>query len=397
MVNQALVKMPEDEHILLIGLDHVAHRWTAESEGGVLMKALRERKMPIAILIEYTVEYFSKKVEFISQGLNGQEFQDDPFMDKFIELWVNLTPEDKEKLHVVPAADRPREHDELDLIEQHLSRVKSKLMDKKVHERADQAKLIETALKQSTQEICFPFCVKVAEFFGDLDKKLHIIRAFKAKYDKIQTALDPYIWRYQEEVERIKKSLDPSFNSSDLLCGAVLVSCLRCKTISELDEKIKLLNICRFHTYGLLCDLNFLNHIMRLKNNYKNLVAVTGAGHVQRMVSIFKSLNHKLVSSVPMDKFETITCNPCDGMLGMVLYLVHSMEHLPEQQTMPSNQSSSSNSQPSQSAALSSAKCQVCDLTENLKLCGRCQKVLYCGEACQRKDWKMHKVNCQAS
>jgi hypothetical protein len=31
---------------------------------------------------------------------------------------------------------------------------------------------------------------------------------------------------------------------------------------------------------------------------------------------------------------------------------------------------------------------------EDLKSCGRCRKVKYCGEACQRADWKRHKQAC---
>lgn len=42
--------------------------------------------------------------------------------------------------------------------------------------------------------------------------------------------------------------------------------------------------------------------------------------------------------------------------------------------------------------------CAACGSTDNgnggLKSCGRCHKVWYCGQACQRADWAMHKKSC---
>ncbi|PWW71923.1 hypothetical protein C7212DRAFT_109027, partial [Tuber magnatum] len=40
-------------------------------------------------------------------------------------------------------------------------------------------------------------------------------------------------------------------------------------------------------------------------------------------------------------------------------------------------------------------KCRVCRKTENLMRCGRCKKVEYCSGACQKVDWKEHKVGCK--
>ncbi|KAG0642158.1 hypothetical protein HOY80DRAFT_881952 [Tuber brumale] len=41
-------------------------------------------------------------------------------------------------------------------------------------------------------------------------------------------------------------------------------------------------------------------------------------------------------------------------------------------------------------------KCRVCGKTENLMRCGRCKKVEYCSGACQKTDWKEHKVGCKS-
>lgn len=40
------------------------------------------------------------------------------------------------------------------------------------------------------------------------------------------------------------------------------------------------------------------------------------------------------------------------------------------------------------------ATCAVCNKTEELSLCGRCQKIHYCSIACQRESWKTHKAWC---
>lgn len=34
--------------------------------------------------------------------------------------------------------------------------------------------------------------------------------------------------------------------------------------------------------------------------------------------------------------------------------------------------------------------CQVCNSTENLHYCGKCYDVVYCGKACQQKDYAEH-------
>jgi len=39
--------------------------------------------------------------------------------------------------------------------------------------------------------------------------------------------------------------------------------------------------------------------------------------------------------------------------------------------------------------------CQVCQGTENLRRCGRCKSVQYCGPACQKADWSNHKLYCK--
>jgi MYND finger len=40
-------------------------------------------------------------------------------------------------------------------------------------------------------------------------------------------------------------------------------------------------------------------------------------------------------------------------------------------------------------------KCQNCKKTEGVKACAACGKVGYCSRACQRGDWKTHKLLCQ--
>ncbi|TRM66548.1 hypothetical protein BD626DRAFT_451581 [Schizophyllum amplum] len=40
-------------------------------------------------------------------------------------------------------------------------------------------------------------------------------------------------------------------------------------------------------------------------------------------------------------------------------------------------------------------RCNDCGKKENLRLCARCKKVKYCGAECQKRDWKVHKVQCQ--
>lgn len=39
-------------------------------------------------------------------------------------------------------------------------------------------------------------------------------------------------------------------------------------------------------------------------------------------------------------------------------------------------------------------KCGTCNKKGLWKGCGRCRKIYYCSEDCQRKDWSSHKVGC---
>ncbi|PHT45546.1 Histone-lysine N-methyltransferase ASHR1 [Capsicum baccatum] len=43
-----------------------------------------------------------------------------------------------------------------------------------------------------------------------------------------------------------------------------------------------------------------------------------------------------------------------------------------------------------------SAKCEWCFASTNLKRCSACRVVFYCGNTCQKSDWKLHRVECQA-
>lgn len=43
-----------------------------------------------------------------------------------------------------------------------------------------------------------------------------------------------------------------------------------------------------------------------------------------------------------------------------------------------------------------SSKCEVCFGSDNVKKCSACHVVSYCGSACQKADWKLHRVECQA-
>ncbi|XP_009764587.1 histone-lysine N-methyltransferase ASHR1 isoform X2 [Nicotiana sylvestris] len=44
----------------------------------------------------------------------------------------------------------------------------------------------------------------------------------------------------------------------------------------------------------------------------------------------------------------------------------------------------------------SSAKCEWCFTSTNLKRCSACHVVYYCGNTCQKSDWKLHRVECKA-
>ena len=41
--------------------------------------------------------------------------------------------------------------------------------------------------------------------------------------------------------------------------------------------------------------------------------------------------------------------------------------------------------------------CRVCGANGRLKKCGRCEKVFYCGQECQKKDWTRHKSECRTA
>ncbi|XP_060214207.1 histone-lysine N-methyltransferase ASHR1 isoform X2 [Lycium barbarum] len=42
-----------------------------------------------------------------------------------------------------------------------------------------------------------------------------------------------------------------------------------------------------------------------------------------------------------------------------------------------------------------SAKCEWCFTSTNLKKCSACHLVHYCGNTCQKSDWKLHRVECK--
>ncbi|KAL9245528.1 hypothetical protein vseg_019171 [Gypsophila vaccaria] len=42
------------------------------------------------------------------------------------------------------------------------------------------------------------------------------------------------------------------------------------------------------------------------------------------------------------------------------------------------------------------SRCEVCFVSDNLKKCSACHAVWYCGSSCQKTDWKLHRVECQA-
>lgn len=42
-------------------------------------------------------------------------------------------------------------------------------------------------------------------------------------------------------------------------------------------------------------------------------------------------------------------------------------------------------------------RCAACGKTGELKRCGRCRTVHYCGPACQKQHWKTHKPDCKAA
>ncbi|KAA8538546.1 hypothetical protein F0562_028154 [Nyssa sinensis] len=41
-------------------------------------------------------------------------------------------------------------------------------------------------------------------------------------------------------------------------------------------------------------------------------------------------------------------------------------------------------------------RCDGCFTSSNLKKCSACQVVWYCGSTCQKSDWKLHRLECQA-
>lgn len=42
-----------------------------------------------------------------------------------------------------------------------------------------------------------------------------------------------------------------------------------------------------------------------------------------------------------------------------------------------------------------SMQCGHCTLKGATRMCGRCKKVSYCDQECQKKDWASHKKVCQ--
>ncbi|KAJ4700614.1 histone-lysine N-methyltransferase ASHR1-like [Melia azedarach] len=44
----------------------------------------------------------------------------------------------------------------------------------------------------------------------------------------------------------------------------------------------------------------------------------------------------------------------------------------------------------------SNSRCDGCFASSNLKKCSACQVVWYCGSGCQKLEWKLHRVECQA-
>uniref|UniRef100_A0A5B7AL27 Putative histone-lysine N-methyltransferase ASHR1 isoform X1 n=1 Tax=Davidia involucrata TaxID=16924 RepID=A0A5B7AL27_DAVIN len=42
------------------------------------------------------------------------------------------------------------------------------------------------------------------------------------------------------------------------------------------------------------------------------------------------------------------------------------------------------------------SRCDGCFTSSNLKKCSACQVVWYCGSTCQKSDWKLHRLECQA-
>ncbi|WOK97697.1 histone-lysine N-methyltransferase ASHR1 [Canna indica] len=44
----------------------------------------------------------------------------------------------------------------------------------------------------------------------------------------------------------------------------------------------------------------------------------------------------------------------------------------------------------------SSSSCDACFATKNVRKCSACQVAWYCGNACQRSEWKLHQLECKA-
>nr|GMD81999.1 histone-lysine N-methyltransferase ASHR1 [Ipomoea batatas] len=51
---------------------------------------------------------------------------------------------------------------------------------------------------------------------------------------------------------------------------------------------------------------------------------------------------------------------------------------------------------PTKTQTGSSAKCEWCFTSTNVKKCSACQVVYYCGATCQKTDWKLHRFECQS-
>lgn len=42
------------------------------------------------------------------------------------------------------------------------------------------------------------------------------------------------------------------------------------------------------------------------------------------------------------------------------------------------------------------SRCDGCFASESLKKCSACQVVWYCGSTCQKSEWKLHRLECNA-
>ena len=84
-----------------------------------------------------------------------------------------------------------------------------------------------------------------------------------------------------------------------------------------------------------------------------------------------------------------------------LLHVQHAIKSLPftlKASSSPSSNTTSVSSAVEQPSAKTHAKCAYCEKTSgNLKKCGRCGSIQYCGKECQTKHWKEHKTVCKSS